>query len=172
MELPATERTVLAGREFTIVLERVTLSSGEVRDVAVIRHPGSVVILALPAPHKVILVRQYRVAVRQWLWEVPAGTRKPGEDPEAAARRECEEEIQLTPGRLERLGAFLAVPGYGDEEMIFYRATDLTEPARPALPDEDEEFEVRTFGLADARSMVRRGEIADMKSALALTFLP
>jgi ADP-ribose pyrophosphatase len=149
----------------------VRLPRGIERDLDVVRHPASVVLVVMPDPASVVLVRQYRHPVDRWLWELPAGTLERGEDPEAAARRECEEETGYAPATLERLGAFFAVPGYGDEEMIFYRLTGLSRPQHPAPPDDDEDLEPRVFPLAEARAMVSRGEIVDMKSALALTLV-
>jgi ADP-ribose pyrophosphatase len=126
------------------------------------------VLIVMPDPASVVLVRQYRHAVARWLWELPAGTLELDEDPEAAARRECEEETGFAPAQVERLAALYPVPGYCDEEMIFYRVTGLSRPAQPASPDEDEDLEARTVTLADAREMVRRREIVDLKSVAAL----
>jgi ADP-ribose pyrophosphatase len=164
-------RPVHTGRIFTVNVERVVLPGGLERDLEVVRHPASVVLLPMPTPDTIVLVRQYRHPVGAWLWELPAGTLEPGEDPVTAARRECEEETGYAPAALERLGAFYPVPGYCDEEMIFYRLTGLTRPAQPAAPDEDEELEARVLSTADAKDMVRRGEIVDLKSALGLTMV-
>jgi ADP-ribose pyrophosphatase len=156
------------GRVFSVVIDRVRLANGVERDLQVVRHPASVILLPMPDPQSVVLVRQYRHPVAKWLWEVPAGTLEPGEDPDAAARRECEEETGYAPRYIERLAAFFPAPGYCDEEMIFYKLTGLARPETPAAPDEDECLEARTMSLTEARAMVRRGEIVDMKSALAL----
>ena len=80
----------------------------------------------MPAADAVILIRQYRYTIDRWIWELPAGTLKPGEDPAAGAARECEEEIALVPGRVERLRALYPTPGFCDEQMIFFRCTELT----------------------------------------------
>jgi ADP-ribose pyrophosphatase len=122
----------------------------------------------MPDTDHVILIRQYRYAVDRYLWELPAGTLDPGEPPEEAAARECHEEIGLVPGRVERLGAMYPTPGYCDEEMVFFRLTDLREPATAADLDPDEAIEPRVVTLAEAHAMVRRGEIVDMKSVVAL----
>jgi ADP-ribose pyrophosphatase len=119
----------------------------------------------------VILIRQYRHAVRQWLWEVPAGSVDDGESPEAAATRECHEEIGLIPETIVRLGSLYPTPGYCDEEMILFRVSGLSEGTEPAAVDEDEHIEARTFTLRDARDMIRRGEIVDMKTVVALGML-
>ena len=164
-------RAVHRGRIFEVAVDRVRLPHGREVDMEVVRHPASVILLPMPDPGRVILVRQYRYPIDRWLWELPAGTLDPGEDPEGAARRECHEEVGLEPMRLERLGAFFPTPGYSDEEMIFFRLTELREPAAAAAQDEDEVLEPRAFSLEEVRAMLRRGEIADMKTALGITLL-
>lgn len=161
-------RTVFDGRIFRVQVDEVRFPNGNTVNVEIVRHPRSVVLVPMPDAHHVILVRQYRYPVDRWLWELPAGTLDPGEEPDAAARRECHEEIGLVPRRLERLGAFLPTPGYCDEEMIVFRIDGLEKPTTAAALDEDEIIEPRTFTLAEARAMVARGEIADMKTVIGL----
>lgn len=164
-------RTVFDGRIFTVQVDQVRFPNGNTVNVEIVRHPRSVVLVPMPDADHVILVRQYRYPVDRWLWELPAGTLDPGEEPEAAARRECHEEIGQVPRRLERLGAFLPTPGYCDEEMIVFRIDGLDEPTTSAALDEDEIIEPRTFPLAEARAMVERGEIADMKTVIGLALV-
>ena len=159
---------VFNGKVFDVYRERVTLPHGTTATVDVVRHPASVIIVPVPEPGHVILIRQYRHAVRQWLWETPAGSVDPGESPEAAAKRECHEEIGQIPETLVRLGALYPTPGYCDEEMIFFRVSGLADAPEAAAVDEDEHIEARTFTLREARDMVRRGEIVDMKTVVAL----
>lgn len=166
----STER-VFEGKVFEVHRDRVKLPHGPVATLDVVRHPPSVVILPVPEPGHVILIRQYRHAVRQWLWEVPAGSVDPGESPEAAAKRECHEEIGQVPETIVRLGALYPTPGYCDEEMFFFRVSGLADPTEAAAVDEDEDIEARTFTLREARDMVRRGEIIDMKTVVGLTML-
>jgi ADP-ribose pyrophosphatase YjhB (NUDIX family) len=87
--------TLYEGRIFRIEVDRVELPSGHTVDMEIVRHPGSVVLLPVPSPGEIILVRQYRYTIDRWIWELPAGSLKPGEDPAEAAARECEEEIGL-----------------------------------------------------------------------------
>ncbi len=162
-------KTVFSGRVFDVDADQVRLPHGPTTTLHVIRHPASVVLVPLPDPDHVILVRQYRYAIDRWLWELPAGSVDPGESPDDAARRECHEEIGQRPGRLEQAAQLYPTPGYCDELMIFYRATDLYEPTEPASPDEDEDLEIHTFTLADARALVASGEAPDMKTAVGLT---
>ena len=166
-------REVYRGRVFSLSVDRVTLPSGHTTTMDIVRHPGSVVLVPIPAPGHVTLIRQYRYAVDQDLWEFPAGTLKPGEAESAAAARECEEEIGLAPGRLELLARLLPTPGFCDETMAFYRCLDLAPPAPDSTvrKDDDEVIEPRTFTLDEARAMVARGEITDMKTVAGLAML-
>lgn len=161
-------RQVFAGRVFTVHQDRVRLPGGRVVTLDVVRHRGSVVLVPQPTADSVILIRQYRHAVSRWLWELPAGTLDPGESPRTAARRECEEEIGLTPHRLDRLLRIYPTPGFCDEFMVFYRCRDLRSPPGPVAHDEDEQIEPRRFRLADARRLVARGSIVDMKTIVGL----
>ena len=162
---------VYKGRIFTVEVEDVRLPHGADSRLEVVRHPGSVVILPMPDRDHVMLVKQYRFPVDRSLWELPAGSLKPGEDPAQGALRECQEEVGLIPTAVERLGCFLPTPGYCDETMTFYRMSGLRRPG-PADPeahqDADEHLDVQTFSLADVRRMVRSGEIVDLKTAMAV----
>ena len=164
---------VHSGRIFRLEVDRVTLPSGHTLDMEIVRHPGSVVLLPVPEPGTIILIRQYRYAIDRWIWELPAGTLKPGEDVVAAAARECEEEIGLAPGRVTRLRGYYPTPGFCDEEMIYCRCEDLQPPAPDSTvrKDEDEDIEPRTFSLAEARALIASGEIVDLKTLAGLTLL-
>ena len=156
------------GKVFDVDRDRVRMPNGREVTLDVVRHPASVVIVPVPEPGHVILIRQFRYPVQRWLWELPAGTTDKGETPEAAARRECHEEIALLPDTLVRLAAFYPPPGFCDEEMVFFSASGLNKTAEQAAVDEDEDIEPKTFSLAEAREMVRRGEITDMKTVVGL----
>ena len=160
--------TVFKGRVFSVEVTQVTLPNEREVTIEVVRHPKSVVLIPVPSPGAVILIRQYRAAVNQWLWELPAGSVDEGEEPEAAARRECHEEIGLVPQALIRLGTFHPTPGYCDEEMVFFKASSLETPTEKAAQDEDEDIEVTTVTIGEARDMIRRGEISDMKTLVGL----
>jgi ADP-ribose pyrophosphatase len=162
---------VFKGRVFSVEVEKITLPNEREVTIEVVRHPRSVVLIPVPSPGAVILIRQYRAAVNQWLWELPAGSVDDGEEPEAAARRECHEEIGLVPQALIRLGTFYPTPGYCDEEMVFFKASSLETPQEKAAQDEDEDIEVKTFTIGEARDMIRRGEIGDMKTLVGLRLL-
>ena len=171
--VPHQIRKVFEGRVFSVVVESITTRKGGKMDVEIVRHPGSVVLIPVTKNGEVVLVRQYRHAIGREAWELPAGTLKPNEEPQKAAARECHEEIGLVPSQLERLGAYFPTPGYCDEEMNFYKATGLREPRadEKAEQDEDEDIEKQAFGIEQIRSMIRSGEIIDLKTVAGMALL-
>ena len=176
MTFPTTvheQREVYRGRIFTLSVDRVTLPSGHTATMEVVRHPGSVVLLPMPAPGRLILIRQYRYSIDRFSWELPAGSLRPGVDPRLGAARECEEEVGLVPGRLDEIGELFPTPGFCDEWMKFYRCTDLTPPSpdSTAAQDEDEVIEPATFDMDEVRRMIRAGDVVDMKTVAGLALL-
>jgi ADP-ribose pyrophosphatase len=162
---------VYDGKVFDVDRDKVRMPNGRAVTVDVVRHSKSVVLVPVPEPGHVILIRQYRYPVNAFLWELPAGSVDEGESPEQAARRVCHEEIGKVPATVVRLAALYPTPGYCDEEMIFFRLSTLEEPTEAAALDEDEDIEAKVFELREAREMVRRGEIVDMKTVVALTMI-
>jgi ADP-ribose pyrophosphatase len=162
---------VFKGKVFSVDRDRVKMPNDRTVTVEVVRHSRSVVLVPVPEPGKVILIRQYRYPVNAFLWELPAGSVDEGESPEQAARRECHEEIGLVPSTIVRLSAMYPTPGYCDEEMVFFRLSGLEQTDEQAAVDEDEDIEAKVFELRDAREMVRRGEIQDMKTLVGLTLI-
>jgi ADP-ribose pyrophosphatase len=159
-------RRVYEGRVISLDVDQVNEPGGIEGTREVVRQPGSVAALPVHADGRVVLVRQYRYAVADLVWELPAGRRDPGESPEAGARRELEEEVGLRAGALERISTFWTTPGFCDEVMHLFRATDL-EPV-PPRPEEDERIEPAVFTLDEAMAMVARGEIREGKTLVAL----
>jgi ADP-ribose pyrophosphatase len=168
-------RVAYDGRIFQAVVEQVQLPGRDkATTVEIVRHAPSVVILAMPREDRVMLVRQYRHPVGEALWELPAGSVDPGETAEAAARRECHEELGLIAGEVTPLGRMLPLPGYCTEEMHLFRITGTRTPGPDdpaAHQDEDEQIEVGVFPLERVRAMVRSGEIRDLKTAAAMVFI-
>ena len=162
---------VYDGKVFDVDRDKVRMPNGRTVTVDVVRHPKSVVLIPVPEPGHVILIRQYRYPVNAFLWELPAGSVDDGESPEQAARRECHEEIGKVPATIVRMAAMLPTPGYCDEEMVFSRVSSLEEPTEAAAVDEDEDIEAKTFELREAREMIRRGEIIDMKTVAGLAMI-
>jgi ADP-ribose pyrophosphatase len=165
--------TVFKGRVFSVETGRKTFPNGRVHDVAIVRHAPSVVLIPVEDDGRVVLIKQFRAPLDREIWEFPAGRVDEGESAEDAARRECEEEIGRVPGRVERLRGLYPAPGFCDEELIFFRVSALRAPAADSdrRPDEDEYIQARSMTAADARAMLERGEIVDLKTAYALTLL-
>lgn len=161
------------GRVFSVEVDKIVLRDGREADIAIVRHPPSVVLIPVNDEGRVVMIRQYRPSLKRDIWELPAGSVEDGESPEEAAARECEEEIGQVPTRIERLGAFYPTPGYCDEQMIFFRVSGLRAPAdaSPHRPDDDEDITCRAMPPAEAKGMVARGEIVDLKTAYALTLV-
>jgi 8-oxo-dGTP pyrophosphatase MutT (NUDIX family) len=163
--MPAVVNTITKrhqGRVVKLFTENVTLENGVTIDVDLIRHPGAAAIVPLTQTGQVILVWQYRHAVGGYLWEIPAGTLDPGETCEACAKRELVEETGYRADTWQRLGEIVPVPGYADERIHLFLATDLTR-ARQHL-EADEILHVHPVALTDALSMIAGGQIIDSKT--------
>ena len=159
-------RYAFQGKLVSLRVDTVRLSNGADREREVVEHPGAVAVLPVLPNGDLVLVRQYRHAVGRMLLEVPAGTREPGEPPEETARRELAEETGYRAGRLEPLTRFFVSPGWADEELVAYVATDLV--AGTARPADDEGLDVVTLGPDAIDRMIADGEIADAKTLLCL----
>jgi len=159
-------REIYRGRTFDVDVDRVRLPNGKEMDVELVHHRGAAAVVPVLEDGTVLLVRQYRYATGGWLLEIPAGKIDGGEPPEACAARETEEETGYRAGKLEPLGWIWTTPGFADEKIWLYLATDL-EPAEQGLED-DEVLSIETMPLEEAVEKAYRGEIEDAKSALAL----
>jgi ADP-ribose pyrophosphatase len=136
----------------------------------IVEHGACVAIVAVDDEGRLLLVRQPRPATEKELLEVPAGCIDPGEDAEAAVRRELAEETGFRPGKVERFGGFYSAPGFCTEYLFLYLATDL-EPHRLTAEDTDE-IEVVKVTPQEARKLIKNGAIEDAKSiAGLLTYL-
>lgn len=160
-------RSIFEGRIVRLATEEVELPGGRRTTLELIEHPGAVVVVPVTAGGDVVLIRQYRHAARRsWLLELPAGTLEPDEAIEDAARRECEEEIGLVPGRLDRLGGIWTTPGFTDEWIELFLARDLA-PGRRDL-DDDESIEIVEMPFGEALALALDGGLDDAKSVAAL----
>jgi ADP-ribose pyrophosphatase len=159
-------RRVYEGRVVSLRVDRVKLPDGRSAVREVVEHAPVVAIVALDSRGDVLLVRQFRLPVKQSLLEIPAGGVDSGETAEEAAQRELQEETGQRAGRLERLCSFFASPGYCDEYMHLYLATGL-EPSALAA-DADESIEVVRKPLDEALRLIERGEICDAKTIVGL----
>lgn len=154
------------GRKIRVYLDVHTTPDGQTVRRDRIEHPGAVVILPVVDADHVCLLRNHRFVVNATLWEVPAGTLEPGEDPELAARRELAEETGYHAAEWQSLGYFYASPGVLDEKLHLYVARNLT-PGPTAL-EPGEEIESVTLPLTEAVAMCLDGRIQDCKTVTAL----
>jgi ADP-ribose pyrophosphatase len=159
-------REIFHGRVVRLRVEKVRLPNGHVSELELIRHPGAAAVVPVDAEGRVLLVRQYRHATEDWILEVPAGKLDGAEPPESCAAREVEEETGFSPGRLTSMGWIWTTPGFTDEKISLFLATDL-EPGRQDLQT-DEALTVERVPLSEAVAMAERGEIRDAKSVCAL----
>jgi ADP-ribose pyrophosphatase len=146
--------------------EDIELPDGRRITLAVLNHPGACAVVPLLDDGRIVLIRQYRYAVHQTLWEIPAGKIDPGEALETCAQRELEEETGYTAVRLVSLGSILMTPGFCDERIHLYLAREL-QPGKQAL-GVDESLECTPVRFEDALEMAMNGEITDAKTAVAL----
>ena len=154
------------GSVVNLGIETVTLPTGDSMELEVIRHPGGAAVVAIDDRQRVCLLRQYRYAAGGWLWELPAGKIDVPETPDHTAKRELQEEAGLTADNWKSLGNFLTTPGFCDERIHLYLATELH--STPAERHPHEIIEVHWKNYHDALKMCDQGEINDGKTLLGL----
>lgn len=132
---------------------------------SVVRHNGSAVMMAVDDKNRVLLVRQYRLPAEQFLWELPAGKVDDGEKPAQAAKRELIEETGYRAKTWKKLTTFYPSPGFLQEKMTIFLATDLTKGE--AQPMEDERIETKWFTKKELAEAIRKNRIVDGKTMIA-----
>jgi ADP-ribose pyrophosphatase len=162
------DKLLFQGRRFRVERVEWTDAGGATRVHEVVRHPGAVVILPLLDDGRLCLIRNHRPAVGRTLYELPAGTLEPGEDPAAAAQRELAEETGYRAGKLEHMLDCYSSPGICDELLHLFAAKEL-QPGPMAL-EAGEVIQPHLCTWDEAREMVRRDEIQDAKTLLGLLF--
>jgi len=158
--------TVYKGRIVNLKVDSALLPSGRKTLREVIEHAPAVGILAVTDGGKVIFVKQYRYAVGEFLMEIPAGIVEEGESSEAAAKRELMEETGYRPGKLVEVCRVYPSPGFSNEVITLYVATELAEGSME--PDDDENIEVVLLTKPEIIKMVEEGKIKDGKTLLAI----
>ncbi len=158
-------KKIFEGRVFDVTVDTVR-EDGQTYIREVVHHPGSAVILPAFDDGTIALVRQYRHPAVKYLLELPAGTLNDQERPEDGAARELEEELGVRAGRLEKLSEFFVSPGFCEEKMWLYLATDLTETTQRL--EDDEFIEIVRVPIDRALQMISEGEIEDAKTIIGL----
>jgi ADP-ribose pyrophosphatase len=168
MSEPKSPEILLQGKRFRVERRQIPTRDGgrEAREFIV--HPGSVVLLPLVSDERLLLIRNRRFSVQKTLWELPAGTLEPGEDPAACAPRELEEETGHRAGRLTPLFDFYPAPGVSDERMFAFVARDLVRTAQRLDPTE--QIEVHERSVDEVLAMIRGREIEDAKTIATVLF--
>jgi ADP-ribose pyrophosphatase len=158
-------REVYQCKLFRVTEDRaVDLKTGFEIKRSVVRHAGSAVMMPVDRKNRVLLVRQYRLPAGKNLWELPAGRLDPGEKPLQAAKRELIEETGYRARQWTLLASFWVSPGYVQERMTLYLATNLT--AGEATPMDDERIETRWFTRKEMAEMIQDGKIEDAKTII------
>lgn len=174
VETTVASHLIHTGRYLSVRVDTVVDGDGHERTRDIVGHPGAVAIVAIQEGH-VLMVHQYRAPARQVLAEIPAGTLERGpdgstEDPAIAAARELGEETGHAAATWRHLGAFYTAPGFAEEHMHLYLATDLS-PIEGHLPDDDERLRVERVPWRDAVRWVTDGTLRDAKSMLGMLWL-
>ena len=162
-------KTLFRGRALDLKVERVIEPGGVETTREVVCHPGSVVIVPHLSDGRLILVRQYRHAVKESLWELVAGGMEPGETPRQSARRELLEETGFHARVIKPLVEFYPSPGILSEKMHLMEAWDLT-PSK-GQPDADERIETGFFTITKIVKMIKSNEIRDGKTLVGILLL-
>lgn len=162
MEKTITSKTLHQGRHFSFKTDEVELPSGKTTTRDTVDHPGAVAIVPILDDGRILLVRQYRYAAGKELLEIPAGTLEQGEAPDTCARRELKEETGYTAGSMRKVLAMYMAPGYSNEVIHLYLATDLK--AGEQKVENDEAITIEPYGPDELLAMMEKNTIEDAKT--------
>lgn len=162
---------IFKGKIFSVQVDKVQLPDGKTSTRELVKHPGAVAVIPITEDKKILFVEQYRKPLEKSLIEIPAGKLEPGEKPEVTAIRELEEETGYTTSNLTYVTSFYTSPGFADELMYIYLATDLKQLREPVAGDEDEFVELLPLTLDEAEAYVQNQRIHDAKTNYAVLYL-
>lgn len=160
------------GHVLDLDLETVELPDGRQAKREIVRHHGAVAVIALTPADKMVFIRQWRAPLGKETLEIPAGKIEPDEsdDPLLTAQREMNEETRYKAQNYELLSTFYSSPGFSDELMYLYHASDLT-PVKTKLPqDQDEFLQIEELSQSEVKIAIQNGEICDAKTIMAVLF--
>jgi len=158
--------SIYQGKVIELSLETTMLPDGRPLSLEIAHHPGGAAIAAVDDRQRLCLLRQYRHAAGGWIWELPAGKREQGEDPQLTAQRELEEEAGLRARSWRKLGAILTTPGFCDEVIHLYLAQELTAVAQRI--EAHELLECHWIPGDRAQAWIYDGTLADAKSIIGV----
>lgn len=170
-EKTTSTKEIFEGKIIKLQVDDVVLPDGKTAKREIVKHPGAVAVIALTDEGKIIMVEQYRKPLERSLLEIPAGKLEPGEKPEITAARELEEETGYAAGKLEYLTSFYTSPGFADELIHIYIATELKKMENPPNGDEDEFVELYEVTLDEAVKYMEEKRIYDAKTVYAVQYL-
>jgi ADP-ribose pyrophosphatase len=161
-------RTVYEGRAVNLRVDTVRTADGRQTTREIVEHSDCVAVIALDDEDNILLVSQFRKPIEKELLEIPAGGIDPGETPEECVRREMREETGFLPQKIERLGGFYSVPGYGTEYLHLYLATELV--SSPLQAEDSEGITLVRVKIKQIPGLISSGKICDAKSIAGLLF--
>lgn len=168
-------RRVHTGRVINLDVDQVRFPDGSTGELEIVRHPGAAAIVPVAsdldsADPTLLMIRQYRYATGGELWEIPAGRlAHPGEDPEACARRELQEEVGVSAATVQKLTTLWTTPGFTDEAIHLFLATSLTPTGHNR--EADEFIDVVPKALSEVLEMIGRGEVCDAKTVVGILYM-
>ncbi|MCX6989176.1 MAG: NUDIX hydrolase [Chlamydiae bacterium] len=162
-----TSKIIHEGRLICLVQESYRLPDKTV-DADIVHHPGAVAIIPIDHQGRILLIKQWRRAIRQILIEIPAGTLEPSESPLECAQRELQEETGFKAGQIIPMGVLHTCPGFCTEKISVFLARDLK--VSPLPPDDNEAIDLMPLSLEDSLSQIENGTITDAKTIAAMCF--
>ncbi|MBG9981813.1 NUDIX hydrolase [Aerococcaceae bacterium DSM 111020] len=168
-----TTKQIYSGSILDLYVNQMTLD-GQIVQRELIHHHPAVSVLAITPEGKMVFVKQYRAAIDEDLMEIPAGiidfVQGGFEEPVEAAKRELEEETAYQAGQWESLGDFFVSPGYLDEKIYLFRATELVKVDNPIPADDDEQIELMELSKPEVKELLKANKIKDAKTLLAVQY--
>lgn len=158
------QRLSYKGRKFNFEVNRLRLPNKSEGEWECVRHPGGALAVPITPDGKLVLTRQYRFTVQGRLLEFPAGTLEVGENPAGTIEREIQEEVGYRAGQWKKLGEFFLAPGYSDEIIYAFLATDLELLENPPQQDDDEDIETVLMTPEEVEQAIYAGDLTDAKS--------
>ncbi|MDI6602170.1 MAG: NUDIX hydrolase [Thermoanaerobacteraceae bacterium] len=167
-EITINSRRIYDGRIINLRIDDVLLPNGNVAGREIVEHKGAVAIIPITRDKKLVMVKQYRKPAEEELWEIPAGKLEQGESPDECARRELEEETGYT-GKMVKIFEFYTSPGFSNEYMYMYIATNLVHGLQHLDPDEL--LDIQEFNMDELKRMLVSGMIKDAKTLIGIEYI-